>query len=286
MIQDAAQAAGEKINVPNDTTIGNAYTRLHGIASDTLWEMIAQGFIPAWYIDPSGVTQAASWPSSAISTPFTVTDQRPDEGLVVIATEDYASWMPGCTFTNPLLDGNYTSGGVNYVWSNDGTFRFEVLTGTTDRFLGALQAFIQRQVAPARYYGRYEYTISNPSSSTVDASPVDSTAGLPDLQNVPIVADSISSYTPPDGGTCHVMFLNGLPTKPICVWTAEAPTMASLLQGTNPVARLGDQTQSFLPPTLPLMGFVNGTTPFAGTVTIATPISGVITQGSPVTNTA
>ena len=75
------------------------------------------------------------------------------------------------------------------------------------------------------------------------------------------------------------MFVNGQPTKPVCVWTSGAPTMAQLLSGPNPVARLGDQVQSFLPPTLPVIGMVSGN-PFTGTITVVNPITGTITQGS------
>jgi hypothetical protein len=281
VLGDVANACGEQINLPTDATIGNAYTRADAPASDVLWQMVAQGFIPAWYIAPSGVTQAAAWPVTTVGTSFTVIDQKPDEGLVVIATEDYASWMPGSTFTNPLLTGSYTNSGVTYVFDNEGTFRFEVLTGTVDRILGPLQQLIARQLAPTRFYGRYAYTISNPTQTTVDGSPVNSVIGLPDLQGVPIAADSISTYTPPDGGACHIMFLDGIPTQPICVWTEGTASVVNLLGGSNPVARLGDQVQCFLPPTLPISGSL-ATPPslFTGLITVANPISGSITQGS------
>ena len=284
VLRDAAKACGETINVTNDTTIGNAFVRVAfstSVAGDVLWQMIAQGFIPAWYIAPSGVTQTKAWPASSVSTPFTVTDQKPDEGMVEIATEDYASWMPGCTFTNPLLSGTYASAGVHYVWTGDGKFRFEVLTATGDgdRMLGPIQQVIQKELAPTRFFGRYAYTIRNPSPATVDGEPVNPSLGLPDVQNVPIAADSVSTYTPPDGGACHIMFLDGVPTAPICVWTDQTPTKAGILGGAQPVARLGDQVQSFLPPGLPVVGTVSGN-PFVGTITIAAPITGVITGGS------
>jgi hypothetical protein len=279
VLQDAAAACGEKITVTGDQSIGNAYTRADTVASDVLWQMVAQGFVPAWYVDASGTTQTKSWPTVAVQTPFTVTNQDPDKGLVVIATEDYVSWMPGCTFTSPELAGSFTSGGVHYVWTDDGQFRFEVLTGTTDRFLGALQAFVARQIAPTRFYGRYEYTISSPSATTIDGSPTDDAIGLPDLQNVPLDGDSISSYVPPSGGICHIQFLNGLPTQPICVWTSGNPSSAKLLGGPTPVARIGDTIQAFLPPTLPVVGDVGGS-PFTGTITVVNPITGTITTGS------
>jgi hypothetical protein len=289
VLQDAAAACGEQVSIAVDATIGQAFVRVafgSSVASDVLWQMLLLGYIGAWYVAPSGVTQTAPWPSTTISTPFDVTDQRPDEGVIVVATEDYASWMPGCTFSSPLLEGSYTSSGVQYVWTDDGTFRLEVLTGTTgDRVLGPLQQIVEKQIAPLRFFGRYAYTISNPSSTTIDGSPNDSMLGLPDVQNVPITADSIASYTPAAGAVAHVMFVDGDPTQPVCVWTAQTPTQANVLSGSNPIARLGDQIQAFLPPTLPVVGTVSGN-PFAGTITVVNPISGVITQGSAQVNSA
>ena len=231
--QDAATACGETVSVPNDVSLGPAYARIEGPASDVLWSLVAQGFAASWYVDPDGVTQLAAWPSTTVATPFTVTDQAPDEGRITIATEDYASWMPGCSFTNPLISGTFVNGGVNYVWTDDGQFRFEVLTGTTDRLLGALRAIIDSRVAGLRFYGRYEYRISNPSATTIDASPVDSTRGLPDLQNVPIVSDSIATYVPPVGGLCRIQFVNGTQTRPECVWTQGTAKQAAIAGGAS-----------------------------------------------------
>lgn len=292
ILQDAASACGEQINVPNDTTIGNAYVRVAfgtSVAGDALWQMVAQGFIPAWYVAPSGVTMAQSWPTQAVATPFTVTDHRPDEGVVVVATEDYVSWMPGCTFASPFLASPQASAGVHYVWTDDGQFRFEVLTSGDDgdRMLGPIQKVIQKEIAPARFFGRYAYTISSPSQTTIDGSPVDPSLGLPDVQNVPLTGDSIAEYTPPDGGACHVMFLDGLPTQPICVWTDEAPTAIQLAKGTTPLAKIGDTVQSVISGTvliLPGSTAANSAGPIVGTLILqgVTPISGTITTGSSV----
>lgn len=283
VLNDIARLVGEKVEIDADVGIGNAYVRVNfatSVASDVLWQMLAQGFIPAWRIDAAGTTQLTPWPTATITAPFTVTDQKPDEGIATIATEEYAAWMPGAQFTSPFTEGTLTSAGVHYVWDNDGKFRFEVLTGdATDRVLGPIQQIIRKEIEPLRFFGRYEYTISNPSTKTIDGAPTDTTLGLPDLQSVPLSSDSIASYTPPDGGKAHVMFVNGQPTQPVCVWTEGQPTNAQILGGPNPVARLGDQVQCFLPPTLPVVGVV-GVAPFVGTITVANPITGAITGGS------
>jgi hypothetical protein len=282
VLRDVALACGERVNVAADAILGNAWTTVAGdaVASDLLWKLVATGVIPSWYVDTAGVTQLTAWPATTIATPFTVTDQRPDEGLIVVATEDYASWLPGCSFTAPQLDGSYTSAGVHYVWTDDGQFRLEVLTGTAG-FLDALAAFVARQVSPTRFYGRYAYTISNPSLKTVDLAPVNAKLGLPTCQNVPLTSDCVSTYTPPNGGVAHVQFLDGDPAQPIVVWTAGTATVVNLLGGSNPVARLGDQVQCFLPIGLPIL-----TTSGPGTITAGGPIAGVVTQGSQQVNSA
>ena len=134
VLNDAASAAGEQINIANDQSIGNGYARFafdQSVASDVLWHMIGLGFLSSWYVAPSGVTMTAAWPSAAVQTPFTVTEQKTDAGVAVIATEDYVSWLPGCTFSSPLLSGTFTNAGVHYEWKPDGTFRFEVFTQTS-----------------------------------------------------------------------------------------------------------------------------------------------------------
>lgn len=287
ILNDAASACDERVTIASDRSIGNAYARVSfpsSVAGDILWQMLSQGIIAGWYVAPSGVTITSQWPSINVSTPFTVTDQKPDEGMVEIATEDYASWMPGCTFSSPLLTSGetFTSAGVIYTWDDAGKFRFAVLTGTAqDRVLGPIQAMVQKEISPARFFGRYAYTISNPSSTTVDGTPSDSTLGLPDLQNVPITADSISSYTPPDGGECHIMFLDGVPTKPVCVWTDEAPTLAALLEGAVPVALQGGTVTVLWPGPIPITGVITPPgSAFVGALTITSPGIGQITTGS------
>lgn len=291
VLNDAAKAAKETINVPINKTIGTGFARVNfdtSVAGDVLWQMVALGAIPAWYVDVTGKTQAASWPANAISTPFTATDQRADEGVILVATEDYASWMPGCTFTSPLLDGSFASAGVHYVWEPDGQFRFEVLTGSTDdRVLGPIQQVIQKEIAPHRFFGRYAYTISNPSLASIDGSPVNSNLGLPDLQNVPLVGSALASYVPPPGGRCRIEFVDGDPTQPECTWTeadsSKGPTQVTLAPQTIPAQALGrvnDTVICIFPPLMQIAGTVAGA-PFVGVLTITTPAIGSIQTGSP-----
>jgi hypothetical protein len=128
LLKDAAAECGESVNVPTDTAVGTGWVRTLDKGSKLLHTLRELGWMPGWYIDVAGVTQIAQWPTTTVTSDFQVVDQRPDIGRVTIATEDYASWLPGCTFTTPLLAGTFTNGGVTYRFENDGTARLEVLT--------------------------------------------------------------------------------------------------------------------------------------------------------------
>ena len=298
VVQDAANACGEVLGPVPPGNVGNAYARSGASdapASDVLWYLLARKLVTGWRVDQTGTTQLSEWPTTIVSTPFIPTDQRPDEGVVVVATEDYASWLPGASLSSPLLDATYTAKSISFVWTPDGQFRLEVFTGSADA-LSPIEAVIARQVSPTRWFGRYAYTISNPSPTTIDATPVNPDIGLPELQSVPITASSIAAYTPPDGGACRIMFADGDQGQPECVWTAEAPTSAQLMSGTTPAAKLGDTVQSIVTGGLTVLAgtltitiaapFVPGT-PNPATITTGlltvqglAPISGTITTGS------
>lgn len=124
VLGDAASEVGETVNVPNDQIVGTGYAREKAQASRVLRQLAG----PDWYIDNAGVTQIAPWPTVKVPSPFDIEDYDGAQGRAVIATEDYASWMPGCTFAAPTLDGTKVNGGVLFKFNGDGTFRFEVLT--------------------------------------------------------------------------------------------------------------------------------------------------------------
>jgi hypothetical protein len=236
VLQDVALAAGETMGPVAAGLAGQAWGRLAGAGSDVLWQCVMRRLIPSWRVDASGVTQVTPWPTTPVTSPFTVTDQRPDQGIVIIATEDYASWLPGRTFAAPQLDGAFQIAGVLFQFGDEGQFRLEVLTGTTDRLLGPLAQFVDTRVQRTRFYGRYEYTLTTATTATVDATPVDRSLGLPDVKLQPLCGDSISSYMPAPGATCHIQFLNGDPARPTCVWTSGPPTTVAIGETPLPVA--------------------------------------------------
>jgi hypothetical protein len=124
LLGDAARLVGERVNVPNDRVVGETFTRAEGPASLLLTEIAGA----SWYIDAAGVTQIAAWPTAPIRSPFIVTDQDGARGTITVATEDYAEWVPGKTFTSVFTVGTATVQGVAINVRDDGVARIEVLT--------------------------------------------------------------------------------------------------------------------------------------------------------------
>ena len=124
VLRDAAAEVGESVNVASDSNLGPKFDRSAGPASRVLRQVAGD----AWYIDASGVTQLGTWPTRKVPSAFTVENQDGARGLFTIATEDYAAWLPGATFTAAFISGTYTVNAVSFTFGDDGKLRLEVLT--------------------------------------------------------------------------------------------------------------------------------------------------------------
>lgn len=149
-----------------------------------------------------------------------------------------------------------------------------------DRLLEWFRKLVRSVFPRMQYTGVFDYVITGVNgeapSFTCDVAPADTEIGLPAPNAVEILS-SVSSMTatPSKGMACMLVFLDANPSKPRIV-AIEA-------SGANPVARLGDQTMSFFPPTTPILGTIviaGVPNAFQGTVIIPNPITGTITQGS------
>jgi len=149
-----------------------------------------------------------------------------------------------------------------------------------DRLLDWFRKLVRSVFPRMQYTGVFDYVITGVNgeapSFTLDVAPADPSIGLPSLNAVAILA-SVSSMTatPSTGMACELVFLDANPSKPRVSGIEAA--------GANPVARLGDQCMSFLPPTTQIIGnvVIAGTpSPFTGTIITPNPITGTITQGS------
>lgn len=158
---------------------------------------------------------------------------------------------------------------------------------TLDRLKTALYGLIAEMLPDLAFAGSYEYSVTSQSGKKIDAEPCDPSIGLPNVKGASMrpLLGGRAQYA--NGAKIIIMFLNRDPSKPYVLGgdPDTDPETLDLLGGTLPVARQGDQTQSFLPPTLPIVGTLSGA-PFTGTITVANPISGSITGGSATVSSA
>jgi hypothetical protein len=129
VLRDVAASVGEQVSLPVDRTIGTHFVREAGTSDDpapasrVLRQLVGNG----WYVDNAGVTQVTDRVGVAILSPFTVESFDAAKGELVIATEDYASWLPANTFSAPVLPGTQTISFVRINSANTGRLRLMVL---------------------------------------------------------------------------------------------------------------------------------------------------------------
>jgi len=124
VLGDAATEVGELVAVTTDRSLGQ-WVREPGPASRVL-AMLAGS---SWWINAAGVTQVGT-PRSAlpITSPFVVMSRDGASGLVQIATDTFADWMPGRTFVAPTISTPLTVKMVRHHFDREGIARTEVLT--------------------------------------------------------------------------------------------------------------------------------------------------------------
>jgi hypothetical protein len=124
VLQDSANAVGERINVSNDTNLGTYFVREAAPAARVLRQLTGD----LWYVDVKGVTQAGTPRSTAaISTAFLLEEFDPATGRILASTENPADWQPGRAIANSNLTPPRTLSLVRHHLSNDGILRTEAL---------------------------------------------------------------------------------------------------------------------------------------------------------------
>jgi len=127
-----------------------------------------------------------------------------------------------------------------------------------DRLMANIRRIVRSEFPNYTYQGIYEYSIQSVSDSLVDADPVDTSIGLPSIAKMPMRSSVLGEAVKPTvGNLCLVMFVNGVPSRPIVIScsgpneeieinatsTASIASSASIVTigGSGPpCARLGD----------------------------------------------
>lgn len=118
-----------------------------------------------------------------------------------------------------------------------------------NRLIAAIRRIVRSEFPNLTFLGIYEYSIQSTDGTTIDATPVDTSLTLPSISKI-ILRPSIlgEKVKPTVGKTCLIMFVNGSPTRPICISCSakndtveiDAETMVKIAGGGPPAARLGD----------------------------------------------
>lgn len=216
VLKDAASAAGEQISVPftSDRSLGANFCRRAGRAKKLL-DVLTDG---QWWVDTNGVTQITARPSTSIASPFTVLDYSGGKGRFKIATEFFQDWMPGRTFTSPVITDPQTISSVTFE-AKDGKIDTIVLNtpSAEDRLRQDILGLIDEELETLKYAAVWEYKVApNPIAlgltSALDLTAVD--PSMPNISGVPL-ASELGVVSPPSAGTtARVRFVNCDPSRP------------------------------------------------------------------------
>lgn len=208
--EDAARAAGETLGTfePELEHIGPHYVRQGGLARRVLEEAIGDVL---WWVDYEGVTHvAAERPEVEATTDnYRVLDYDPMDRLITLEIRDPRGVVVGSLLDEGLdepqvvreLDLKASAGGLRMqVWTGEGKY------GLADS-----QAYtVHRRYSDGHLWGSWRYRVMRMSDDKIDARPVLSTHGLPDL-----VAVELSPGIPgcdvdvPDGLEVLIEFVEG-----------------------------------------------------------------------------
>lgn len=124
-LRDAAALVGERVQVANDPIVGTSFVR-EAAPAERLLRLMAG---PEWYVDVNGVTQVGTLRATGrITTPFSPIDWSGGKGRFEIATETYADWLPGRSFTSSNISVAQFVGMTTFQMGNDGVVRLFVLS--------------------------------------------------------------------------------------------------------------------------------------------------------------
>ncbi len=253
--RDAANAStGETVALASDRSLGTLYVPGSGPAARLLRELAGE----LWWIDSAGVTQVGPRAATTIRSAATVADRIGSAGFLEVATEDPAAWTPGARFTGATVADTITVSFARFSLLNE-RLRVEVLTTgmraasngptTSDRAMAALRAIVRAEDPRRLYHGLYEYAVASADGATFDGTPVDPSAAPRLPRRVPYRPSLAgSTCVPKPGALAIVAFVNGDPSRPVCLgFDATAPASVTMTgdavdigPALGPATRYGD----------------------------------------------
>lgn len=129
VLNDAALECGEQWGANELSTyaqgnVGQAYVRETAPAQRTLASLAGS----LWWVDGTGVTRLAPRSNAAITSQFDAIKYTGGRGRWEIASEHPEDWLPGRTFSSPVITSTQTISLSALQVDNDGKLRVVVLT--------------------------------------------------------------------------------------------------------------------------------------------------------------
>lgn len=209
--EDAARTAGETLGTfsPAAERVGPHYVRQGGLARRVLEDVIGDVI---WWVDYEGTTHvAAERPEvEATSDDYRVLDYDPINRLVTLEIQDPRGVIVGSRLVEGL-DAEQVVREITELTATARGLRMQVWTGAGKYGNADSQTFaMHRRYSEGQLWGSWRYRVTRMSGDTIDARPVLSAHGLPEL-----VAVELSPGVPgcdvdlPDGLEVLVEFVEG-----------------------------------------------------------------------------
>jgi len=179
--EDAARAAGETLGTfePAVDRLGPHYVCQSGLARRVLEDAIGDVL---WWVDYDGVTHVAAERPEVEATPddYRVLDYDPLERIITLEIQTPGGVVVGSVLEEGL-DEAQTVRELDLTASAQG-LRMQVWTGAGRYGRTDTQAYtVHRRYADGHLWGSWRYRVTTMNGQRVDASPVLSSHGLPDL---------------------------------------------------------------------------------------------------------
>jgi hypothetical protein len=104
VLTDAAREVGETVSISSDRTLGTRWARQKAPAAWLLQRLADQ-----WWIREDGVTIVGPRATPTITSAFDVVKAKPEQGVVLVATEFPSVWLPGAKFSSPTMSGQISA---------------------------------------------------------------------------------------------------------------------------------------------------------------------------------
>ena len=129
VLNDTAKAVGEKVNVQQDSTVGNFFIRENNAPASRVLNALA----PNWWVNPAdGITQVGTRAQTHITSQFDTLPVADGTSLllgrIVVATDKPEEWIPGRQFQSLVVSLKTISAVVHRLDAQK--FRTEVWTTT------------------------------------------------------------------------------------------------------------------------------------------------------------